>query len=166
MATKISTKLTSSNTEKLSALLAETPLCLKTLSAPLSTDEIQAPLAPGEWSFTEILAHLLACEELTSRAIYLALLLDAPTVPYVHPTRQWNSLLRYDRLPFSELLSTFALRRRVLLHTLHELTDAQWARPVQHQGKRASSVYGEVRTLALHEQAHCQHLAREIAQPE
>lgn len=161
---KISTKLTTSNIEKMGTLLRETPARLGQFSAGMSVDALCTPLSSGEWSLTEVLAHLISCAELSSSAIYLALLLDRPTGPYVHPTRQWNALLRYEQLPFADLLHMFALRRTVLLHTLDELSESQWARVFQHEGKRPATVYTQARTIALHEQAHCELLTERFAE--
>ena len=151
----ISTDLTTENIAKVMELLAETPPQLEVLSQPLSAEQLCQPPGKGERSFTEVLAHLIHTEARSSEAIYLALLVDAPLLPDVHPERQWGKLLRYDLLPFSDLLAYFKLRRAVLLRVLASLTERQWSRTIREPGKkREESVYWRARTIAMHELDH------------
>jgi hypothetical protein len=151
----ISTELTSANIAKVKDLLADTPVQLEHLSKPLSEEELRQPLGTGERSFTEDLAHLIHTEARSSEAIYLALLLDEPLIPDIHPERQWGKLLRFDLLPFGELLAYFKVRRAVLLHVLTSLTDKQWSRSIREPGKkRQESVYWRARTIVMHELDH------------
>jgi hypothetical protein len=151
----ISTKLTKANITAVLNLLETTPRQLETLSAPLSTEELQTPLGSGQRSLTEDLAHLINCEARSAEAIYLALLLDQPLFPNIHPERQWGKLFRTETFPFSDLLAYFKFRRNLLLNVLHPLTDAQWERTIREEGKkRQESVYWRARTIALHEREH------------
>ena len=151
----ISTDLTDANIEKVMEILAQAPLQLDALCQPLSQEQLRQPLGKGERSFTEDLAHLIHTEARSSEAIYLALLLEEPLLPGVHSERQWGKLLRYDLLPFSDLLSYFKIRRTVLLRVLAALTQTQWARTIREQGKkRQESIYWRARTIAMHELDH------------
>lgn len=151
----ISTELTVANIAKVTALLANAPEKLEQLSKLFSETQLNQPFAPGERSFTEILAHLLHCEARSAEAIYLALLADEPLFTNVHPEREFGKLLRYDFWPFAELLAYFKFRRAVLLRVLAELTPEKWARCIQESGKkRKESVYWLARSLALHELEH------------
>ena len=151
----ISTDLTIANIAKVKDLLADTPSQLERISQSLSEDQLRQPLGTGERSFTEDLAHLIHTEARSSEAIYLALLLDEPLVPDIHPERQWGKLLRFDVVPFSELVACFKVRRAVLLRVLASLTDEQWARSIREPGKkRQESVYWRARTIAMHELDH------------
>ena len=151
----ISTDLIHANIAKVMELLAATPAQLEGLSQPLSEEHFGQPLGPGERSFTQDLAHLIHTEARSSEAIYLALLLEEPLLPDVHPERHWGKLLRYDLLAFSDLLSYFNLRRAVLLRVLASLTDEQWARTIREPGKkRQESVYWRARSIAMHELEH------------
>jgi hypothetical protein len=161
----ISTELTNANIAKITELLIETPAKLESLSKRLSGEQFGQPLGAGERSFTEDLAHLIHTEARSSEAIYLALLLDEPLVPDIHPERQWGKLLRYDLLWFHELLAYFKLRRAVLLRVLASLTEEQWARCIREQGKkRQESVYWRARTIAMHELEHLADLQKKLAQ--
>lgn len=151
----ISTELTTSNIAKVKELLADTPGQLERVSKALSEDQLRQSLGAGERSFTEDLAHLIHTEDRSSEAIYLALLLDEPLVPDIHPERQWGKLLRFDLMSFRELLAYFKVRRAVLLRVLDSLTDEQWARSIREAGKkRLESVYWRARTIAMHELDH------------
>jgi len=151
----ISTEQTNANIAKVQELLADLPVQLESLSKALSAEQLLQPLGAGERTFTEDLAHLIHSEARTSEAIYLALLLDEPLVPDIHSERQWGKLLRFDLLPFHELLDYFKLRRVVLLRVLHSLNEEQWTRSIREQGKkRKESVYWRARSLAMHELDH------------
>lgn len=151
----ISTELTNANIAKVITLLADTPGELERLSKGLSHERLSQPLGSGERSFTEGLAHLIHCEARSSEAIYLALLADEPIFPGIHPEHQWGNLLKFDLLPFSDLLAYFKLRRTVLLRVLAALTEEQWARSIREAGKkRQESVYWRARSIAMHELEH------------
>jgi hypothetical protein len=163
MTRRLSTTATPANIASVLHLLAATPQTLADLATTLSPEALAAPLGTGERSFSQDLAHLLHCEARTAEAIGLALLLDAPLLPDLHPERDWGRLLRYDLCPCDELLAYFRLRRAVLLRILHGLAPAQWARAVREEGKqRQESVYWLARAQALHEAEHTTDLAAKL----
>lgn len=126
-------------------LLAAMPDRLEHLVKDPTDPQLHQPLRPGERSLAETLAHLVHCEGRSSEAIYLALLVNEPLMPEVHPERQWGKLLRYDLLEFSDLLVYFRMRRTVLVRVLRSLNEAQWRRVVCEAGKkRKESVYWRV----------------------
>lgn len=151
----ISTDLTSANITKVMDVLAATPAKLESLSGSLPEERLRQPLEAGERSFTEDLAHLIHTEDRSSEAIYLALLMEEPLIPDVHPEREWGKLLKFDLLPFSDLLAYFKLRRAVLLRVLTALREEQWSRAIREKGKkRKESIYWRARTIAMHELDH------------
>lgn len=159
MKKQIPTTQTASNIQKVMQLLEETPGQLESLSYGLSDQQLLKPLASGDRSFTEALAHLINTEALSSEAIYLALIADEPLLNRVHAERDLGKLLRFDLLPFPELITYFRLRRTVLLRVLASLTEQQWSRCVREGGKqRKESVYWRTRSMALHEWEHVQDL--------
>jgi len=90
-----------------------------------------------------------------SEAIYLALLDREPIFNNLHSERQYGKLVRYDLLPFAELLPYFKVRRQVLMRVLESLLFKEWERSVRESGKqRTESVYWRVRALASHELDH------------
>ena len=159
----ISTELTSANIARVMETLADTPAQLESFSKNLSAEGLRQPLGAGERSFTENLAHLIYTEALSSEAIYLALLLDEPLMADVHAERQWGKLLRFDLLPFSELLGYFKLRRTVLLRVLASLTETEWGRVIREERKkRKESVYWRARGIAMHELDHLSDLQSKL----
>lgn len=151
---KIATKQTAANIAKVLGLLQATLVQLAQLEQQLTPAQLSSPLSGNQWSITEQLAHLIACEEISAQAIYYALLLDHPTLPYVHPQRQWAKMMRFATLPFRELHVYFAIRRQILLQKLNILDATEWSRQVTRTSKRPQSVYLVTRTIALHEQDH------------
>lgn len=142
---------------------AQTEANIRAVLGVLSKDypekQLRQPLAPGERSFNEVLAHLIHTEALTSQAIYLALLVEEPLLPAIHAERDLGKLLRFDLLPIKQLIDYFSLRRKVLLRVLEPLTDAQWARVMREEKKqRRESIYWRARAQALHEREHLQDL--------
>jgi len=155
MKKQIPTEQTDANIQEVLRLLAETPAKLESLSKGLTDKQLQQSLGAGERSFIEALAHIINCEAITAEAIYLALLVKEPVLSGIHPERDLGKLLRFDQLPFADLLAYFKTRRTVLLHVLESLTDDKWSRCVREPGKeRKESVYWRARGQALHELEH------------
>ena len=159
---KIKTLPSQANINRLLALLGETHAQFEDLPRSLFKDELCEPLSEGEWSFTEILAHLLCREEIISQSIYYALLVDDPILPDVHPQRQWAPLVRYAHFPVQELLGYFSFRRETLLRVLVDISGAEWIRVVSRATKRPESIYRLARSLALHEVDHLQDIASKL----
>lgn len=132
----ISTDLTSENIAQILSLLAKIPSRLQAIASKYGTDTFTQPLAPGERTPTEILAHILHCESLTTESIYLALLKNEPLLHKIHPERDLGKLLQFGQYAFHELLDYFTFRRRVLINVLEPLTEKQWARTLQEAGKK------------------------------
>lgn len=159
MKTAISTHLTKPNIVKVRGLLAVIPAKVEYLSQKLSPEQLRQAPRDGERSFSDVVAHLLHCEARSSEAIYLALLAEDPLLVDIHPERQFGKLLRYNLLPFGELLAYFKTRRTMLLRVLDVLSEAQWARCIREEGKqRQESVYWRARSIALHEAEHVSEL--------
>lgn len=155
MKKSIPTQQTPENIAAVLHLLAETPKRLATLASSAPPEVLEQPLAPGERTPTEVLAHLVNTEAVTTGAILLALLKQTPLLPKLHPERDLGKLLRHDADTFTELLIYFSYRRKVLLRILSGLTKEQWSRKVREEGKqRQESVYWRARAQALHELDH------------
>ncbi len=159
----ISTDQTDANIKEVLHLLSETPGQLERLSQGLSDQQYREPLGMGERSFMEALTHIINCEALTAELIYLALLAKEPLLVSIHAERDLGRLLRFDQLNFSELMTYFNIRRKVLLSVLEPLTPAKWSRCVQEEKKqRKELVYWRARGQALHELEHLQDLEKKL----
>jgi hypothetical protein len=155
MKKQISTEQSESNIQQVLQLLRETPEKLKALSRGFQDQQLHEPLGPGERSVTETMAHILHCEALASQAICLALLIDEPLLPNLHPERDLGKLIHLDQMPFDDLLVYFKLRRTILLRILESLSEKKWSRVVREERKqRRESVYSQARGQALHELEH------------
>lgn len=139
MKKQISTEQNESNIREVMQLLSELPARLESLRRDLSEEQLRKPLAPGERTPTEVLAHILHCEELTSHAIYLALMTNEPLLPDIHAERDLGKLLRLDLQPFDKLFEYYRLRRAVLMRILEALTEKQWSRTVREAKKLAKN---------------------------
>ena len=163
MKKQISTEQSEANIQEVLRLLAEMPAKLESLSKGLSEEQLHRPLGSGERSFTEAVAHLLHCEALTADSITLALLRDEPMIADLHAERDLGKLLRFDQLPFPDLLAYFKVRRAVLLRVLVSLSEKKWSRCIREAKKaRKESVYWRARGQALHELEHLLDLEKKL----
>lgn len=163
MKKQISSEQTDSNIKEVMRLLRETPAKLEGLSKGLSDKQFHEPLGTGERSLAEALAHLINCEAITSESIYLALMLNEPLMANIHAERHLGKLLRFDLLPFAELMAYFKIRRTVLMRILDSLTEKEWSRVMREEKKlRKESVYWRARGQALHELEHLSDLENKL----
>jgi hypothetical protein len=163
MKKQVSTEQTDSNIKEVVQILRETPEKLAALSKGLTDEQLHKPLGVGERSFVEALAHLINTEALTSEAIYLALILKEPLLGNIHAERDLGKLLRFDLLPFADLLAYFKLRRLVLMRVLDSLKEKEWSRGIREEKKqRKESVYWQARGQAMHELEHLQDLGKKL----
>lgn len=159
----ISTDQTPANIAKVMEILAASPDRLGALSKGVSAEGLRQPLGKDERTPTEVLAHMINGEALSSERIYQALLVNEPFFADIHPDRNWGKLLRFDLLEFSDLLAYFKLRRNVLLRVLSGLKEEGWAKCVREEGKqRKESVYWRARALAMHELDHVGDLEKKL----
>lgn len=162
MTKPISTDLTPENIQRVLHLLAETPVRLEQFSR-MDEAKLHEPVAPGERSFHQTLAHLVHCEARTFEAITLALLAKEPAFPAIHPERDLGKLFPFVQLSSPDLLAYFKMRRAVLLPVLTGLNEKKWARAIQPEGKqRTESVYWQARGQALHEWEHLEDLENQL----
>lgn len=136
MTNLLSTELNAANIAKVLEILAESPSRLAAVSKAVSAETLSQPMGNGERTPTEALAHVLNGEAPSAEMIYQALLVYEPYFPDLHPDRDLGKLLRFDLLNFAELLAYFNVRRKVLLRVLSGLSEAQWARSIQEEGKK------------------------------
>lgn len=163
MSISISTGHTPANIAKVMELLAQSPVRLDALAKSAPAERLRQPLGKDERTPTEVLAHMLNGEAVSSEMIYRAVLVKEPFFDNIHPERDWGKLARFDLLEFSELLAYFKTRRKVLLRALSGLKEKDWARAVREEGKqRKESVYWRARTIALHEADHLEDLERKL----
>jgi len=167
MKKSITTEQTSENIATVVEALTESPIRLEALFRSIPAGKLSQPLGKGERTPTEVLAHMLNGEAISSEMIYQALLVKEPFFADIHPERDWGKLLRFDLLESSELLVYFKIRRKVLLRVLSGSKEKDWSRVVREEGRqRKESVYWRARTIAMHEMDHLEDLENKLLRKE
>jgi uncharacterized damage-inducible protein DinB len=149
-------QITPTEIEKHLKQLTSTPSRIAACTAHLSDEQLHAKPGPREWSVSEILAHLRACDEVWTHSIYAMLVEDHPELPPLDE-RRWAKVVRYADREFAAMLQAFALRRAELVSVLSALSTDGWSRTANIAG-RSHSVFSQARRLALHEAEHCAQL--------
>jgi hypothetical protein len=93
----------------------------------LGNDQLRATPSPGEWSVTEVLAHLRSCADVWGGCIVTILAEDRPTLRAVNP-RTWIKNTDYLELEFEPSLKAFTRQRADLLAGLEALGPEGWSR--------------------------------------
>ena len=143
-------------------MLATTPPRIAALTAGLAPAQLQAALAPGEWSVNEVLAHLRACADMWGGCMAAIIAQDHPTLRAVNP-RTWINRTDYREQAFQSSLDAFTTQRAELLTVLEPLAPYGWARAATVTGagkplERTVRFYAE--WLAVHERSHVKQIER------
>jgi hypothetical protein len=142
----------------------ETPVRLRRLTSGLTESQLRASPAPGEWSVTEILAHLRSCADVWGDAIEKIVVTDHPTIRAVNPTT-WIDSTDYRQLEFARSLRAFTKQRDHFLSLLEQLPNSAWSRraTVLGAGKPLEwSVHFYADRLARHERVHWRQVATTV----
>lgn len=142
--------------------LTEHPKSLDALTSELSRARLHHPLARGEWSMNDVLAHLRSCADVWGTNIATIIAEDRPAIRAVNPTT-WIERTNYREMEFAPSLRAFARQRAELLASLRGLPRASWARSATVTGSgapRERTVLDYARRLATHERTHLKHIAR------
>jgi hypothetical protein len=121
----------------------------------------RAPAA-GEWSATEILAHVRACADVWGGCIAAILTDDRPTIRAVGP-RSYVHGTEYPDLAFGPSFLAFAAQRAALLATLDPLPPEAWSRTAVVTGAGAvleRTLNWYALGLAAHERSHVKQIER------
>ncbi len=154
----IPTKLSESSIAAVKDTLKATAKFLSECIQSKSPQELDAPLTPGEWSFREVMAHLLTTNEVSMNTIVYGMALNEPILPEIHPRRDWGRLLQYADYPLEDILHVYQFKRRVLLGILGRLSQKQWSAVIHRPPGKATTVFLQARGIALHDLEHVEHL--------
>ncbi len=135
---------------------------IEAAAARLTPAELRAAPASGEWSVTQILAHLRSCADVWGGCIARILSEDRPTIRAVNP-RTWIRSTDYRELPFESSFEVFASQRVDLLATLQRTAPDAWSRLALVTGAgadREQDIHGYVRRMTLHEGSHVKQIER------
>lgn len=150
------------SSEQVLAALAAAPPRLAVLTADLSAAQLRASPAGGEWSATDVLAHLRACADVWGDCIATMLAHDRPTLRAVNP-RSWIKRTDYREQDFQPSLHAYAAQRAALLAVLEPLAPDAWARVATVTGAGSPlerSVLSYARWMAGHERPHVKQIQR------
>jgi hypothetical protein len=150
--------------EQILSVLRETPNCLTTLTGPATPAQLRAVPEPGEWSVTEVLAHLRSCADMWGNAIETILADEHPTLKAVNPTT-WIESTDYRELEFRPSLKAFRRQRSSLLTLLETLSPDGWSRSATVVGAGRPierSVHNYASWLARHERTHWRQVEKTV----
>ena len=107
--------------------------------------------APGEWTPSDVVRHLIAVEQLVwhARLVDLAST-DRPTWPWTEPDRWAGD----PGAPLDQLLATYAAVRATTIATLDSFDDALWARTGTHATFGVLDVADLMTRAADHDDEH------------
>jgi hypothetical protein len=96
--------------EQILSILRDTPERLRGLTGDLTEAKLHAAPESGEWSVTDIAAHLRSCADVWGQAIETIAVTDHPTIRAVSPTT-WIESTDYRELAFASSLQACAKQR-------------------------------------------------------
>jgi hypothetical protein len=111
----------------------------------------------GEWSASQILAHLRASDDILAHRLYAILTRENPALP-AYDERRWAEIAGYSEADFELSLNIFTLRRAELVNMLRQIDNESWQRLGTHEVKGAVSLFDVATSLVEHEEEHCAQL--------
>jgi hypothetical protein len=144
------------------AMLAETPQRIATLTNGLTKVQLHTPPGNGEWSASDVLAHLRSCADVWGECIARILSEDKPVIRVINP-RTWINKTNYNELEFGPSLEAYTIQRNDLLAVLEPLAPRDWSRlaTITDAGRpQVRSVYTYAEWLAVHERSHYKQFKR------
>ncbi|MEO8128471.1 MAG: DinB family protein [Bryobacteraceae bacterium] len=101
------------------------------LTAGLSTEQLNAPIAPGKWSIHEIVAHLADLELVTSARCRWILFEDNPKL-IGYDQDPWVNGWRREEESFAETFQRLRILRNAQLRMFRKCSVADLERPATH----------------------------------
>jgi hypothetical protein len=148
--------------EQILTMLTAAPSRLADLTKGLPPAQLLVSPEPGEWSASDVLAHLRACADMWGKYIVEILSEHKPTIKAVNPT-SWIKKTDYREQEFKPSLQAFTTQRAGLLAVLKPLAPDAWScmATVTGAGKpRERTVYTYAQWLANHERSHFKQVER------
>jgi hypothetical protein len=152
--------------EEIMAILPETPGRLAAIIGHVDQSVLHLPPAAGEWSASDVLAHLRACSDVLGGNMLRIVAEDHPSWRGMSP-RTWQAKSGYHDWQFAPAVDAFVVQRRELLDVLRSLPEEAWERtatvavPPNKTFEYSVRYYGD--WLAGHERAHLKTLPGIIA---
>ena len=126
--------------------------------AGIDVAELDARLAPDEWTAREVVHHL-ADSEMTSAIRLRRLLAEDNPVIEGYDQEEFARRLHYDR-PIEASLATLGAVRMVTAELLDRLTEAEWVREGTHNESGRYTVGDWLRIYAAHVHDHADQIRR------
>jgi hypothetical protein len=148
--------------EQILIQLPETPRRIAASTNGVAPAELRKSSVPGEWSATEVLAHLRACADVWGNNIVRIIGEDRPAWVAVNP-RSWIEQTDYAQMAFAASLRAFTKQRADLMAVLEPLPRRGWSRVALVSGgapTRECTVLYYAERLARHERAHVKQIGR------
>lgn len=146
-------------------LLAAAPRRIAAATAGVPPALLKTPPAPGEWSVTQVLAHIRACVDVRGAALLRMLAEDHPTIRAMDP-RSWMEQTDYPDLEFADSFAVFVREREALVALLGSLPPGGWERTglVVGAGRpMEKTVHFYADWLAIHERPHLKQIERTMS---
>ena len=151
--------------ETILTILKETPPRLAKLTVGLAPAQLLTAPSVGEWSASEVLAHLRACNDVWGGYYIMTILTqNNPTIKAMNP-RTWIKNTNYLEQDFQPSLRAFTKQRRKLLAALEPLPPKDWTRTntLIGAGKPLQqTLMSHADGLARHERAHLKQIERTL----
>jgi hypothetical protein len=141
------------------AVQAATATALDQLIAGVPVDRLRTRPNPGQWSVSEILAHL-ADGEIVG-AFRLRFILGSPGAPIVaYDQDRWVTSGHYDKRDPWKSVEQFRVLREANLALLESLEPAQWQHYGVHSERGPESIEHIVRKVAAHDINHLRQIEK------
>lgn len=137
--------------------LSDVPLKIASIVEGYNKTELRATHAEGQWSATDILAHIRASDAIVAYRAYVLLIRDNPALQ-AYDERLWAEIALYAQVDFRASLALYALRRAELVNMLRHTNLENWQRTGLHEERGPVSLLDVVTSLVEHEEEHCAQL--------
>lgn len=131
--------------------LEQTSVWLDRTAAALAGRESQS--AMGEWSFSELLDHLIASDQILATRVMQVLVRPGVMLPAFDERRWAQETSRFGR-SIQQRLTAFTHGRKELLAVLRSLDPSEWQLSGDHEEAGPMTIHAIVRKLADHESEH------------
>lgn len=144
------------------AVIAATPLELRSLMDAIGGERAERPRAPGKWSAREIVCHLADCEVAFAFRLRQTLAEDRHVM---QPFDQGAWGERYAAYGLEAALATFAALREWNLALVRSFSAVDLARPVHHPERGDMTLQTIVETMGGHDRNHLKQVEEIAGQP-
>ena len=151
--------------EQILSILRDTPERLRRLTGDLTEAELHAAPEPGEWSVTEIAAHLRSCADVSGQAIEAIAVTRPPDLYEPSARGPGIKSTDYRELALASSLQAFGIQRDQLLALLGQLPEQGRSRSATVLGGGRPvelTVHSYADRLARHERSHWRQVAKTV----